>query len=123
MLVGYNLNHACDIYSMLDLNTKYIIKSCNIAWVNKSFGEWDKKAEAVNNIFDDHDEDEDEVIEEKSPEPKVQYEMKKQQRWLNPESSRIVESWKSGREMILVQADIVIMMLEGPMEQGYFDED
>jgi hypothetical protein len=105
MLVGYNLNHACDIYSMLNLNTKYIIKSCNIAWVNKSFGEWDKKAEAVNNIFDDHDEDEDEVIEEKSPEPKVQYEMKKQQRWLNPESSRIVESWKSGRELILVQAD------------------
>jgi hypothetical protein len=48
--------------------------------------------------------------------------MKKLQRWFNPEASRIVESMKSGWEIILYQADIAIMILEGPMEPGSFDE-
>jgi hypothetical protein len=43
--------------------------------------------------------------------------MKKLQGWLNPEASRIFESLKSGREMILDQADIAIMTLEGSFDE------
>jgi hypothetical protein len=60
--------------------------------------------------------------EERIPQPKLLYEMKKQQGWFNPEALRIVESLKSGREMILDQADIEMMILEGPFEPGSFDE-
>jgi hypothetical protein len=48
--------------------------------------------------------------------------MKKIQGWFNPGASRIFESLKSGREMILDQADVTMMMLEGLMELGSFDE-
>jgi hypothetical protein len=91
----------------------------------------DNKVEEVNNKFDEQDEDENEVIEEirkepdepadseeKSPEPKLLYEMKKLQGWFNPEASRIVETLKSGREMILDQSEIAIMMLEKGSSNG-----
>jgi hypothetical protein len=48
--------------------------------------------------------------------------MKKVQGLFNPEVSRIDESLKSGRDIILDQARIEMMMLEGPMEPGSFDE-
>jgi hypothetical protein len=44
--------------------------------------------------------------------------MKELQIWFNPEVLRVIESLKSGREMILDQADIAMMMLEGPVEAG-----
>jgi hypothetical protein len=104
-------------------------------WLNKSFRELYKNFEAVNNKFNNQDEDEDKVIEEirkepdetvdaeeKSPEPKILYEMKKIQGWFNPEASRIDESLKSRRKMILDRADIAVRMIEGPMERANFDE-
>jgi peptidoglycan hydrolase CwlO-like protein len=75
---------------MLNLKTNYIIKSRDIVWLKKSLGKWDKKVEEVNSEFNEQDEDEDEVIEEikkmsdepvdddeKIPEPKLLYKMKK----------------------------------------------
>jgi hypothetical protein len=60
MLVEYPLDNVCDIYRMLTLKTKHNIKSRDIVWLNKSFGEWNKKVEEVNNEFDEQDENEDE---------------------------------------------------------------
>jgi hypothetical protein len=54
---------------MLNLKTKHIITSRDIVWLNKSFAEWDKMVEEVNNKFDDQDEDEDKFIEEIKKEP------------------------------------------------------
>jgi shikimate kinase len=54
---------------MLNLKTKHIIKSRYVVWLNKSFGEWSKKIEEVNNKFYEHNEDENEVIEEIRKEP------------------------------------------------------
>ena len=133
MFTGYPPNHACDVYRMLNLKTKHIFNSRDIVWLNKSFGEWDKKDEEVNAEIDEQDEDEliEEVrkepdtpvdTEERSTKPKLLSQMKKLQGWFNPEASRIVETLKSGREMILDQADIAMMMLEGPMEPVSFDE-
>jgi hypothetical protein len=48
--------------------------------------------------------------------------MKKIQGWFNPEASRIFESLKLGSEMILDQAEIAMIILEGLMETGSFDE-
>jgi hypothetical protein len=98
-----------------------------------------KKIQGKHKQDEDEDEDEDEdkakVIEkfrkdpdttvdseEKSPDPKFLYEMKKLQGWFNPEASRIVESLKSGREKIINQDELTMMMLEGPMEPGSSDE-
>jgi hypothetical protein len=133
MFVGYPPNNACDVYRMLNLKTKHIVKSRDIVCLNKR--QWNKKVEEVNNIFDYQDEDEDEVIkefkkepdapvdaEEKSPEPKLLYEMKKLQGRFNPEASRVVESLKSVREMIIDQADIEMMIVESPMKPGSFDD-
>jgi hypothetical protein len=53
MYVGYPPNFAFDVYRMLHLKTKHIIKSMDILWLNKSFAELDKKFEEVNNTFDD----------------------------------------------------------------------
>ena len=100
VFVGYSPSHACDIYRILNLKAKHIFKSRDIVWLKKSFGEWDKKVEEVNN-----EQDEDELIEEirkephasidaeeKSPKSKLLNQMKKLQGWLNPESLRIVET-------------------------------
>jgi hypothetical protein len=63
------------------------------------------------------------MLEEKNPEPKLLYEMKKLQGWFNPKASIIFGSLKSRREIILDQADISMKMLEGLMKPGIFDED
>jgi hypothetical protein len=47
MFVGYTPNIACYVNRMLNLKTKHIIKSRDIVWLNKSFGEWDKKVGEV----------------------------------------------------------------------------
>jgi hypothetical protein len=60
MFVGYASNHACDVYRILNLKTNHTMKSRDILWLDKSFGAKDKNVEAVNNTFDDQDEDEDE---------------------------------------------------------------
>jgi hypothetical protein len=64
MFVGYPPNHACEVYRMLNLKIKHIIKSRDILWLNNNFGEWDKKVEEVKNKFDDQDENEDEDFDE-----------------------------------------------------------
>jgi hypothetical protein len=38
MFVGYPPHHACDIYRILTLKTKHIIKSRDIVRLDKSFG-------------------------------------------------------------------------------------
>jgi hypothetical protein len=48
--------------------------------------------------------------------------MKKLWGWFNLEVSRIVKSFKSGREMILDQNEITVMILEVPMKSENFDE-
>jgi hypothetical protein len=60
MLVEYPIDNVCDVYRMLTLETKHTIKSRDIVWLNKSFGEWNKKVEEVNHEFDEQDENEDE---------------------------------------------------------------
>jgi hypothetical protein len=48
--------------------------------------------------------------EEKNPESKLLYEMKKLRVWFNHEAPKIIESLKSGREMILDHTEIAMMI-------------
>jgi hypothetical protein len=60
--------------------------------------------------------------EEKSPEPNLLYEMKELQGCFNSEASRMLETLKSVREMILDQAYIAIKVLYGSIEPGIVDK-
>jgi hypothetical protein len=40
MFMGYSVDHSNDVYRMLNLETKSIIHSRDIVWLDKSFTEW-----------------------------------------------------------------------------------
>jgi hypothetical protein len=40
VFVGYAVNHADDVYRLLNPKTKNIIKSRYVVWLNKSYGTW-----------------------------------------------------------------------------------
>jgi hypothetical protein len=42
VFIGYDINHADDVYRMLNTKTQSIIKSRVIVWLNKSYGAWIK---------------------------------------------------------------------------------
>jgi hypothetical protein len=58
MFMGCSINHAHDVYRMLNIKTKKIIKSRDIIWMNTVYKDWkdqkDKKKSEV--------EDEDDVV-------------------------------------------------------------
>ena len=39
MFIGYAQNNMGGTYRMLNLRTKRIVLSCNIIWLNKTYGE------------------------------------------------------------------------------------
>jgi hypothetical protein len=42
VFVGYAVNHADDVYRLLNPKTKSIIKSRDVVWLNKCYGAWIK---------------------------------------------------------------------------------
>jgi hypothetical protein len=65
IFVGYAINHADDVNRLLNPRTKCIIKSRDVIWLGKSYGEWSRTKE--DSILKDHDSDaENEVLEGKS---------------------------------------------------------
>jgi hypothetical protein len=49
-LVGYSPNCAYVVYRMLYLKIKHIITLRDNEWLNKCFGEWNKKVEEVKKL-------------------------------------------------------------------------
>jgi hypothetical protein len=60
MFMGYSVNHSHDVYRMLNMETKYVIYSQDIIWLNQMYNDW--KVKKVKNFFED---DEDNAIEPK----------------------------------------------------------
>jgi len=54
LFAGYPQNHADNVYRIFNLNTKQIIKSRDLIWLNLSYGNWNK---FKNNIQCSKDED------------------------------------------------------------------
>ena len=95
MFVGYPSNHACDVYKMFNLQTMRVLKSRDIIWLKKSYGDWGKKVQFAEEDTSDEEEleagREETASEHKEPDdektatnPKVIKEMKKLQSWFNP---------------------------------------
>jgi hypothetical protein len=64
MLVGYSVHHANDAYRMINLDTKSIIQSLNIIWLNEAYQDWIEKkvSQKKENDDDDDDDDDDDAI-------------------------------------------------------------
>jgi hypothetical protein len=57
MLVGYSVHHANDVYRMLNLDTKRIIQSRNIIWLNEAYHDWIDRKVSQKEEIDDEDDD------------------------------------------------------------------
>jgi hypothetical protein len=61
MFMGYSTNHAHDVYRMISIETKKIIKSRDIIWMNTVYKDWkDQKDKTQSEV-----EDEDDAVEPK----------------------------------------------------------
>jgi hypothetical protein len=53
IFVGYSVHHTNDVYRMLNLDTKRIIQSRDIIWLNKAFHDWiDRKVSQMKETDD-----------------------------------------------------------------------
>jgi hypothetical protein len=68
VFVGYPSNHANDVYRLLNLKTNHVIKSRDVIWLNKTYGEWMKSKD--NPKITDDDLSDTEVNIDNHPEPK-----------------------------------------------------
>jgi hypothetical protein len=57
MFVGYSVYHANDVYRMLNLDTKRIIHSLNIIWLNEAYHDWIDRKVSQKKETDDEDDD------------------------------------------------------------------
>jgi ClpP class serine protease len=57
MFVGYSVHHENDVYRMLNLDTKSIIQSHNIIWLNEAYHDWMEKKVSQKKETDDEDDD------------------------------------------------------------------
>ena len=62
MFMGYSLNHAHNVYRMLNMDMKKIINSRDIVWMNQVYHDWKDQKEKKTDL-----EDEDDAVE-----PKIQ---------------------------------------------------
>jgi uncharacterized protein YwqG len=120
--VGYSVDHANDVYRMLNLNTKRIINTRDVVWLKKSYKTWSKNLIPSNEQEDDNNEDligraktlnlearnAEKVLVTQEVKDKVYRQMKHLESRFNPEASKIIESIDQGREILLDQANIVM---------------
>ena len=118
MFTRYSVNHAHDVYRMLNIDTKKIINSQDIVWLNKVYNDWKDKKE--NDHLDDFDDDaiepriqdvrndQEKVQEEKESDElkknKVHRNMRQLESSFNPEAAKIVEKFEQEREILLNHA-------------------
>jgi hypothetical protein len=57
MFVGYSVHNANDVYRMLNLDTKSIIHSRNIIWLNEAYHDWIARKVSQKEEIDDVDDD------------------------------------------------------------------
>jgi hypothetical protein len=55
MFMEYSINHAHDVYRMLKIKTKKIIKSRDIVWMNKVYKDWKDQKKKKSEVDDEDD--------------------------------------------------------------------
>jgi hypothetical protein len=125
MLVGYSVDHANNVYRMLNLNSKSIIQTRDVVWLEKCYNDRRKNKTPSND--NDKDEDIRDYIEEyltlntkesiiekdqlaqevnQKTKRKAYRELKHLESSYNPDVTRIVNDIDQGRDIILNQANI-----------------
>jgi hypothetical protein len=120
MFMEYSINHAHDVYRMLNIKTKKIINSRDIIWMNKVYKDWkEQKDKKKSEVEDDEDAVEPNIQAANKTQKEVQEEkVLDEQKWakvyrnprqldssFNPEAAKIVERIKQGREILLNHAN------------------
>jgi hypothetical protein len=136
VFVEYAVNHADDVYRLLNLKTKSIIKSRYVVWLNKSYGAWIKSKNDTS-VSDDSDSEinnlKNKIETEKSfndsPNdgenervPRSLRQTSKLKSWFNPNPTRFIENSDSGRELVLEKADIALNLIDFLKEPETFED-
>jgi Reverse transcriptase (RNA-dependent DNA polymerase) len=125
MFMGYSVDHSNDVYRMLNLETKKIILSRDIVWLNRSYTEWISSRSILKDEseYDDDDnflermkklthEPNEEVIDDHKKKEisskKVYRQMKILESSFNPEASKVVTDIEQGRETFLDQVNVAM---------------
>jgi hypothetical protein len=107
---AYPSNHASDFYRLLNMKTNHVIKSRDVIWLNKTYGEWMKSKDHPKMTEDDLSDTE--VDLDKHAEPKESEssdkrletaqnkkalkQISKLKSWFNPDPSRFMEVQDAG---------------------------
>jgi hypothetical protein len=116
MFVGYSVHHANDVYRMLNLDTKRIIYSLDIIWLNEAYQDWIERKVSQKKENDDVIENskiqevkdgQDKLISVKDQDQlkkkKVCRAMRLLESSFNPEASTMLQNIEQGREILLEQ--------------------
>jgi hypothetical protein len=114
IFVGYAENHSRDVYRMLNLETNAIIESRDIIWLKTMHVDWLKFKSTTNLEEEDVLElptgNESNKVEEeatnidvykKKTNERIFREMRKLESWFNPQTTKIVNEFDCGREIVL----------------------
>jgi hypothetical protein len=125
LFVGYAVNHADDVYMLLNPKTKSIIKSRDVVCLNKRYGSWIKSKNDTS-VSDDSDSETDTLnskIETEKPfndapndgknekAARALRQTSKLKSWFNPNPTKFIENSDSGRELVIKKADIAFNRL------------
>jgi hypothetical protein len=126
VFVGYPSNHARDVYRLLKLKTNHVIKSRDVIWSNKTYGEWMKLKDHPKMTGDDLSDTEVEI--DNHPEPKelelsdknikiaqnkkALKQISKSKSWFNPDPSRFMEVQDSGRDLVVESTNFAFNSLD-----------
>jgi hypothetical protein len=125
MFVGYSVHHANDVYRMLNLDTKRIIQSLDITWMNELYHNWINRKVSQKKETDDEDYDviaNSKIQDVKDGQNKLrsvqdQDELKKKKIYramrllessFNPEASTVWQNIEQGREILLERTNIAL---------------
>ena len=142
MFVGYSVDHAHDVYRMLNLETDHVINSRDIKWLKLYHKDWINKSNQLERI--ENNDDDDDVIEpltiwemNKSSETntnstqsevttksnlKIYRQMKRLESSFNPEASKIIENFEQGREILLDSVNLALICGNVVKEPKSFDD-
>ena len=142
MFVGYSVDHAHDVYRMLNLETNYIINSRDIKWLKSYHKDWIKKSIQLERIENDDDDDNvnDSFMIQKvntssesnadstqlevkdTSNLKIYCQMKRLESSFNPEASKIVDNFEQGRDILLDSVNVALICGKVIEEPQSFDE-
>jgi hypothetical protein len=64
MFLGHAPNHASDVFHFLNLETRHVIISRNVIWLDKMYGDWKRlEPKDIEYVADDDDDEENHEIE------------------------------------------------------------